>query len=180
MLLDEFPQLSFSYDLINSNLSTLRSKAVICILIQQNLSQLDYRYRHEGTRSILGNCNYQLILGSNDISSSKVFSDMIGSKKILKVSNSFSSATQQVRACKKQKQRSFLRNPSVISLFIPFVGWNPILTIWDINSFLAYRENHKSKIRFFHVISVIILTILILSNLYFWILAIFQYFGYFV
>lgn len=94
MLLDEFPQLSFSYDLINSNLSTLRSKAVICMLIQQNLSQLDYRYRHEGTRSILGNCNYQLILGSNDISSSKVFSDMIGSKKILKVSNSFSSATQ--------------------------------------------------------------------------------------
>lgn len=94
MLLDEFPQLSFSYDLINSNLSTLRSKAVICMLIQQNLSQLDYRYRHEGTRSILGNCNYQLILGSNDISSSKVFSDIIGSKKISKVSNSFSSATQ--------------------------------------------------------------------------------------
>lgn len=94
MLLDEFPQLSFSYDLINSNLSTLRSKAVICMLIQQNLSQLDYRYRHEGTRSILGNCNYQLILGSNDIASSKVFSDMIGNKKVLKVSNSFSSATQ--------------------------------------------------------------------------------------
>ena len=94
MLLDEFPQLSFSYDLINSNLSTLRSKAVICMLIQQNLSQLDYRYRHEGTRSILGNCNYQLILGSNDIASSKVFSDMIGYRKVLKVSNSFSSGTR--------------------------------------------------------------------------------------
>lgn len=94
MLLDEFPQLSFSYDLINSNLSTLRSKAVICMLIQQNLSQLDYRYRHEGTRSILGNCNYQLILGSNDIASSKVFSDMIGNRKVLKVSNSFSSRTR--------------------------------------------------------------------------------------
>ena len=94
MLLDEFPQLSFSYDLINSNLSTLRSKSVICMLIQQNLSQLDYRYRNEGTRSILGNCNYQLILGSNDITSSKVFSDMIGTRKILKVSNSFSTTAK--------------------------------------------------------------------------------------
>lgn len=176
MLLDEFPQLSFSYGLINSNLSTLRSKAVICILIQQNLSQLDYRYRHEGTRSILGNCNYQLILGSNDISSSKVFSDMIGSKKILKVSNSFSSATQVSTSKSVQETETKIFPPESfgdLSLY-------PILTIWDINSFLAYRENRKSKIRFFHVISVIILTILILSNLYFWILAIFQYFGYFV
>lgn len=94
MLLDEFPQLSFSYSMINTNLSTLRSKSVICMLIQQNLSQLDHRYRNEGTRSILGNCNFQLILGSNDIVSSKYFSDTFGLKKILKVSNSFSSGAK--------------------------------------------------------------------------------------
>ena len=88
MLLDEFPQLTFSYKLINANLSTLRSKSVICIIIQQNLSQLEYRYQPMGARSILGNCNYQVILGSNDINSSKVFSDTFGVKKILKISNS--------------------------------------------------------------------------------------------
>lgn len=88
MLLDEFPQLTFSYQLINSNLSTLRSKSVIIMIIQQNLSQLEYRYQPAGARSILGNCNYQIILGSNDVNSSKVFSDTLGMKKVLKISNS--------------------------------------------------------------------------------------------
>ena len=92
MLLDEFPQLTFSYKLINSNLSTLRSKSVICMVIQQNLSQLEYRYQPTGARSILGNCNYQIILGSNDINSSKVFSDTFGVKKVLKISNSETTA----------------------------------------------------------------------------------------
>ena len=88
LLLDEFPQLTFSYKLINSNLSTLRSKSVICMIIQQNLSQLEYRYQPAGVRSIIGNCNYQVILGSNDINSSQTFSDTFGVKKVLKMSNS--------------------------------------------------------------------------------------------
>lgn len=88
MLMDEFPQLTFSYKMINSNLSTLRSKSVICMVIQQNLSQLEYRYHPAGARSILGNCNYQIILGSNDIESSAVFSKMFGMKKILRMGNS--------------------------------------------------------------------------------------------
>ena len=88
MLMDEFPQLTFSYKIINANLSTLRSKSIICMIIQQNLSQLQYRYKDEGSRSIIGNCNYQIILGSNDINSSKVFSDTFGSRKVLKISNS--------------------------------------------------------------------------------------------
>ncbi len=88
MLLDEFPQLTFSYKMINSNLSTLRSKSIICMVIQQNLSQIEYKFQPAGARSILGNCNYQIILGSNDINSSKVFSDTFGSRKVLKISNS--------------------------------------------------------------------------------------------
>ena len=92
MLLDEFPQLTFSYKMINSNLSTLRSKSIICMIIQQNLSQLEYRYQPAGARSVIGNCNYQLILGSNDINSSKVFSDTFGTRKVLKISNSESTS----------------------------------------------------------------------------------------
>lgn len=92
LLLDEFPQLTFSYHLINANLSTLRSKSVICMLIQQNLSQLEYRYQSVGARSILGNCNYQIILGSNDINSSKIFSETFGKKKTLKISNSITNS----------------------------------------------------------------------------------------
>lgn len=95
MLMDEFPQLTFSYQMINSNLSTLRSRSVICVLIQQNLAQLSYRYGTEGTRAILGNCNYQLILGSNEIQSSEQFSKTFGTKRILKVSNSVNSANHR-------------------------------------------------------------------------------------
>lgn len=94
MLLDEFPQLTFSYRMINTNLSTLRSKSVICMLIQQNLSQLEYRYQPIGVRSIVGNCNYQIILGSNDIESSKHFSELFGNKKVLRVGNSLTESNQ--------------------------------------------------------------------------------------
>ena len=109
MLMDEFPQLTFSYKMINANLSTLRSKSVICMIIQQNLSQLDYRYQPAGARSIIGNCNYQVILGSNDISSSEVFSKTFGMKKILKVSNSItqSSQTASGRSVQETETRVF-------------------------------------------------------------------------
>lgn len=109
MLMDEFPQLTFSYKMINSNLSTLRSKSVICMIIQQNLSQLEYRYKPSGSRSIIGNCNYQIILGSNDVTSSKVFSDTFGMKKVLKVSNSITSSktTSSGRSVQETTEKVF-------------------------------------------------------------------------
>lgn len=95
MLLDEFPQLTFSYQLINSNLSTLRSKSVIIMIIQQNLAQLESKFQPTGARSIIGNCNYQVILGSNDINSSKVFSEIFGDRKVLKISNNINSSSDR-------------------------------------------------------------------------------------
>lgn len=105
MLLDEFPALTYSYKMINSNLSTLRSKAIICMIIQQNMAQLEYRYQPTGARSIVGNCNFQLILGSNDISSSKVFSDTFGTRKVLKVGSSESSSIQKTNGRNIQEAR---------------------------------------------------------------------------
>ena len=92
LLLDEFPQPTFDYKLINSDLSTLRSKGVIVMLIMQNYSQLEYRYQQVGARSIIGNCNTQVILGSNDPYSSKIFSDLFGQKKVLRTGRSQSSS----------------------------------------------------------------------------------------
>ena len=105
MLLDEFPALTYSYKMINSNLSTLRSKGIICMIIQQNMAQLEYRYQSTGARSIIGNCNYQVILGSNDINSSKIFSDTFGTHKVLKVSSSQSSARQKTNSNSIQQMR---------------------------------------------------------------------------
>lgn len=111
MLLDEFPQLTFSYKLVNSNLSTLRSKSIICMLIQQNLSQLQHRYSDTGARSIIGNCNYQIILGSNDINSSKVFSDTFGTRKVLKISNSETNSQNNSTGRSVQEATEKIFNP---------------------------------------------------------------------
>ena len=109
MLMDEFPQLTYSYKMANSNFSLLRAKGVIALAIQQGLSQLEYRYQPAGARSIIGNCNYQVILGSNDISSSEVFSKTFGMKKILKVSNSVtqSGKSPSVRSVQETETRVF-------------------------------------------------------------------------
>lgn len=109
--MDELPQLSFSYDLLNAALSTLRSKSVVCMLIQQNFSQLEYKFQSVGARSILGNCNYQIILGSNDINSSKVFSETFGQKKILKISNSETNSKNSSTGLSIQEASENVFNP---------------------------------------------------------------------
>lgn len=88
VIADELPALSFNYDLLNRNLSTLRSKSVTYMIICQNLSQLDYKYDSTGERSIIGNCAFQVILGCNDPKSAKDFSDLFGQKRVLTRSNS--------------------------------------------------------------------------------------------
>lgn len=93
-LLDEFPQLTFSYDQIGSALSTLRSKNIQICIIQQNIAQLTAKYNPAQSRSLIGNCNYQFILGSNDAESSRYFSTLIGSKARLKVNESLGSASR--------------------------------------------------------------------------------------
>lgn len=145
MLLDEFPQLTFSYKLINSNLSTLRSKSVIIMIIQQNLSQLQYRYREEGSRSIIGNCNYQIILGSNDINSSKVFSDTFGTRKVLKISNSetMSQNNSVGKSVQETTEKVFLPEhfgdlPSQGKMIIYFKG-----KYLECDKLNCYKENRK-------------------------------------
>lgn len=111
MLLDEFPALTYNYKMINSNLSTLRSKSIICMIIQQNMAQLEYKYQSTGARAIVGNCNYQLILGSNDPGSNKIYSDTFGTRKVLKVSSSESTSTQTTNGTSVQEAREPIYYP---------------------------------------------------------------------
>lgn len=148
MLLDEFPQLTFSYKLINSNLSTLRSKSVIIMIIQQNLSQLEYRYQDKGARSIIGNCNYQIILGSNDIASSKVFSDTFGTRNVLKISNSetMSQNNSVGRSVQEATEKVFLPEyfgdlPSQGKMIIYFKG--KYLECDKLNCYKSLKERKK-------------------------------------
>ena len=82
------------------------------MLIQQNLSQLQHRYKETGARSILGNCNYQIILGCNDIVSGKHFSDMFGEKRTLKVSYSETESTNSSTGISVQEIKEAVFQPS--------------------------------------------------------------------
>lgn len=112
MLLDEFPQLTFSYSLINENLSTLRSKSIICMLIQQNISQLDQKYGSSASKALIGNCSYQIILGSNEAQSSRIYADMFGTKKCLKVNYSKPTIGQKTETRSIQEAREPVFNPT--------------------------------------------------------------------
>lgn len=91
MMLDELSSLHLSYDLLNVNLSKLRSKSVLTAIILQNLPQLRRLYGEDGSESILGNCHVQAILGANDNKTSRYFSEKLGMKKELRRGNSTNS-----------------------------------------------------------------------------------------
>lgn len=105
LLLDEFPQFAFSYKSINRALSTLRSKSIVCMLIQQSISQLIYKYNESGCNSLLGNCNYQLCLKANDLKTQEYFSKKFGTKKVLRISNNISSGKGKSQGRSLQEAR---------------------------------------------------------------------------
>ena len=87
LLMDEFPRFG-KLDMILSAITTLRSKNVNICLIVQSLAQLDKLYGENGRRIILDNCQYQVILRSNDAETQQYLSNLIGVDKILSKSAS--------------------------------------------------------------------------------------------
>lgn len=110
-VLDEFPQLTFSYGQMDKTLATLRSKNVKSMIIAQNCSQLEHRYTRVGCDALLGNCNYQLILKSNDSYTQKHFYDKFGTRKVLKISNSDTKTSKKNKSITIQETREPIYQP---------------------------------------------------------------------
>lgn len=87
-LLDEFPQLHFDFETLTAGLSTLRSKKVSIFMAQQSIAQISKRYGEDGCREIIDTCAYISIMSVQDPKSREFFRDLIGTKKVLKVSTS--------------------------------------------------------------------------------------------
>lgn len=92
LIQDEYAALTIPYSMEGQNLATLRSKNVISMLILQNRSQLIAKHTENEANALIGNCNVQVILGSNDIGSSEYYSRMFGKRKVLKKSTSYNSS----------------------------------------------------------------------------------------
>lgn len=83
-MLDEFPQLNFSYDVLSAALSTLRSKKVSIFLAVQSIGQLIKRYGDDGMREITDTMRYFAILSAQDPQSRKWCQELIGKRRVLK------------------------------------------------------------------------------------------------
>lgn len=98
-LLDEFAQLSLDFATISTALSTLRSKNVSLFLAMQSIAQLNNRYTPDKSREIIDTCAYVSVMSAQDPASRQYFSDMIGTKKILRRhGDSASEATEPIVA----------------------------------------------------------------------------------
>lgn len=82
LLMDEFPRFG-KLEIILPAISTLRSKNVNICLMVQSLAQLDKFYGEKGREIILDNCQYQVILRSNDAETQQYLSNLIGVDKTL-------------------------------------------------------------------------------------------------
>lgn len=87
-LLDEFPQLQFDYQFLSTALATLRSKGISIFLCQQSTAQLSSAYGDKGFQTIMDCCQTISIMSMQDPSSRKWAQELVGSRKVLKISTS--------------------------------------------------------------------------------------------
>ena len=107
MILDEFAQMHFQSDMITGALATLRSKGVTLMIIVQSLAQLQKNYGEKDARTIAENCAYKCILSAGDPQSMKYFSDLFGTRRVLKVSTSKGDKNSDSKSSSEDKEEIF-------------------------------------------------------------------------
>ena len=113
MVLDELPSIGNIPEL-GRKLATVRKYGVNVIPIIQLISQLDDRYSEAERNEIIGCCDTQIWLGSNDIASAEVLSERSG--------------TMTVDVSSKMEKAEFLPEVRLTSS----VGKRPVLTVDEV------------------------------------------------
>lgn len=78
-LLDELPVLKLGYEFLQEACSTLRSKRISILMLQQSLSQWKDLYGESGATTLLGDCQYICTMTVNDPYTRNTVTDLIGS-----------------------------------------------------------------------------------------------------
>ena len=87
-LLDELPKLSFDFNTLETCLSTMRSKQVTCCMASQSISQAQDKYGEHAFDDLIDCCQYVVCTAAMSPKNRKWWSEMIGSRKVLKRSTS--------------------------------------------------------------------------------------------
>ena len=93
-LLDEAVQLKLPFQILDSAMSTLRSKKVTLFLLMQSIAQLEAKYGDVQAREIIDLCSYISVFNAQDPKSREFFHKLIGTRKMLKSSTSLSSKSE--------------------------------------------------------------------------------------
>ena len=81
------------------------------MLLQQNLSQLEYKYGSPGSYSLIGNCTYQIVLKANDPKTQEYFSKLFGTEKVLRFSNTENFGKGNSKGRSLQEARDLIYQP---------------------------------------------------------------------
>ena len=76
-LMDEYANISLPKDTFLSALATMRSRAIFCSIIVQNMAQLKAIFK-ENSDNVVSNCDSQLYLGTNEASTHEYISKALG------------------------------------------------------------------------------------------------------
>lgn len=80
-ILDEFPNIGKIPD-FPKKIATLRGRGVRIAVMIQSVTQLEEMYQGKGGETILANCDIQVFLGANDITTARYMSDSLGTMTI--------------------------------------------------------------------------------------------------
>jgi type IV secretion system protein VirD4 len=80
-LMDEYANISFPKDTFLSALATMRSRAIFCSIIVQNMAQLKAMYKDDW-ESLVGLCDEFLYLGGTEKETHKYVSELLGKETI--------------------------------------------------------------------------------------------------
>lgn len=78
LLIDEAPNISLPTDSFLSSLATMRSRAIFCSYICQNMAQIKSLFKENQWESLVGLCDEFLYLGGNEKDSHKYISELMG------------------------------------------------------------------------------------------------------
>ena len=86
-LLDEVMQMQINGEVLTGALSTLRSKGVSIYMAVQSIGQIRKKYGEDQAREIIDTCAYISVMSAQDPESRKYFSELFGSRRVLKMTS---------------------------------------------------------------------------------------------
>lgn len=112
--LDEFANIGKIPDFTNK-LATMRKYGISCSVILQNLNQLEKMYEKD-YKSLVGNCDSIVFLGSGEKDTQKYFSELLGSTTIYKKSGSKSYGRNKSHSISEDVIKRELMTPDEIGI----------------------------------------------------------------